>query len=210
MTVSSAQEKPVVLTKNFKFEDGLYLNFVDFQQNRPSLVWDELHTNLFVNPQTFIAQVFSLAKKEEKGLEPILADSIWGFSIGGIPYMRFPEGTLGKNVPVFVGLRVRGKICYMSYEEEVEKEVTISAYNPLTNVPFRQAKVNRSEKVNREWMLDFETGERIEFNRENFRHWIEDDPRFLETINSLESEEVEVKLFKCLLIYVDRNVTFIK
>ncbi len=205
VTVIPAQEMSNTLTKNFKFEDGVYLSFEDFQQNRPSYLWEDLHTNLFVNPQTFIGQVFSLDKKNKNDFAPLLVDSLWGFTIGGIPYMRFPEGTLNKSVPVFVGLRVRGKICYLAYEEEVEKKVLISAYNPLTNVPFRQATLDRYQKVKREWMLDFKTGERIEFNSENFRNWIQDDPKFLATIDALTEEELKEKLFKCLLIYVDRN-----
>ena len=53
--------------------------------------------------------------------------------------------------------------------------------------------------------MHFETGEVKDFTVENFLQWIQDDENLVETIMELSEEERQEKLFKCLLIYVDRN-----
>jgi len=70
--------------------------------------------------------------------------------------------------------------------------------------------VERKKNVTFERILNFETGEIVELTVENLKKWIQDDKKLLDTMNSLSHEEVEDKLFKCLLIYDDRNVVRIK
>ena len=57
--------------------------------------------------------------------------------------------------------------------------------------------------------MNFETGEVADFTIENFLKWILDDPRLIQSINELSQEEAQEKLFKCLLIYDDRNEVFV-
>lgn len=203
LNLAGAQPDSVLVTKNFKFEDGVYLTAGDWQQNRPAFTWEELDASLATNPQTFITQVESIRVRDSGA--SISPDSIWGISLGGIPYIRLDREASGTKATAFAGLRVRGKICYFSYPQDVTRQVQIKAYNPVTGRPFRSGVVDRTETVLREWMLDFRTGEVAEFNVENFQGWIADDPQLQRTVRELSPEEVEEKLFRCLLIYVDRN-----
>jgi hypothetical protein len=70
--------------------------------------------------------------------------------------------------------------------------------------------VEREERVTFEKILHFETGEVLDFTVDNFLSWIQDDENLVETILDLPPEERKEKLFKCLLIYVDRNEAWIK
>ena len=54
------------------------------------------------------------------------------------------------------------------------------------------------------------TGEILDFNIDNFLQWIEEDRHLVETIERTPIDEVEEKLFRLLLIYVDRHETTIK
>ncbi len=206
-----AQERgEVMLSKNFKFQDGLYFSFSDFKNNAPQFHWDTLDAHLFVNPQTLIAKVNTIHLKMEEGNQAIVLDSLWGFSLGGIPYIRLPKGTVSESFQVFAGIKLRGKICYYAYQEEVTKEVAMPIYNPLTRRPFYQTTVTRSFPEVREWMLDFETGKMETFNLTNFKTWIQDDPSLLKTVEEFDAQKAEERMFKCLLIYDDRNLVKIK
>ncbi|MEM9822923.1 MAG: hypothetical protein AAF985_17720 [Bacteroidota bacterium] len=208
--LNAQQDNEVVLTKNFKFADGLYFDFTDFQNNQPSLIWDTLYAELFVNPQTLNAKVQTISIKTKEGLQAIDLEQVWGFSIGGIPYIRLPKGVVSNDFMVFAGIRLRGKICYYAYEEEVTRRVPMPVYNPLTRRPFYTSSVERTIPELREWMLAFTTGETLAFNVENFKSWITDDPGLLKTIDEFDAQKAKDRLFKCLLIYDDRNLVNVK
>lgn len=197
----SAQTDSVLVTKNFKFNDGVYRSFADWRHNRPNWAWDSLDVVSATNPNTFLTQVEYIRFSDGRSL-PL--DSIWGLVINGIPYVRLPKGSVDKPLTSFAGMRVRGKIAYYNYEVTEEEMVEIRAYNPVTGVPFRKGKVKRETKALREFMIHFERGETVVFNRENLMAWIADDARLAEAVAALPEEDLEEKLFKALLIYVDR------
>lgn len=197
---AAAQE---MVTKNYQFQDGIYLQANSFHRNRPDYAWDEVEKSLFTNPQTFLTQV-----------EFIRADSfstqdVWGFCIGGIPYVRLEPRSNPKELPTFAGLQVRGNICYFSVQIDTTEMAPMSAYNPANGRPFRTGIVERDVRLLYQWMLRFETGEVAEFNRNNFLEWIQDDPGLSKSVRELSETEAGEKLFKCLLIYDDRNPVFI-
>ena len=195
-----------LLTKNFKFEDGIYLSFEDFQQNKPTISWDSVFARLHSNPQNLVTLVDTIHFKE--GAISLVLDELWGFSLGGIPYLNLQE-TNDAGLYKYVGLKVRGDICYYQIKETFEKPETITAYNPLTGVPFRQAQIVTNQEVEKPYMLSFESGERVDFNTDNFLDWIQDDKMLVKTVNNLPLQDRTKKLFKCLLICVDRNPVYV-
>jgi len=206
-SIYSQNDNLEMLTKNFKFEDGIYTSFEQFQQNEPDYYWEEVKANLFSNPQTFITQVEYIIYHQDT----ISMDSIWGLAIGGLPYIRLEDEMVKKGMTKFAALRLRGKICYFDYEIEKDVEYEISAYNPLTGKPFRSAMVARKENVMHAKILQFETGLMQDFTANNFMAWIKDDDKELyNSIKELTPAEANEKLFKCLLIYVDRNEVYLK
>ncbi len=206
----SAQADSLILTKNYRFNDGVYLSFEAFQSNTPDYEWGDLKANLVTNPQTFITHIQYVFIKNESGDIPLDLNKVWCVSLAGIPYLRLDENDPENNTTSFAGLQLRGKICYFSFDDLRRVKIPIHAYNPYNGRPFRSAVIEREKQVRIEKILNFETGEIADFNVRNLKNWIQDDPRLLETIDSLSEEEAEDKLFKCLLIYVDRNVVRIK
>ena len=206
----SAQEDSLILTKNYQFKDGVYLSFDAFQSNTPDYEWDDLKANLVTNPQTFLTQIEYIYIKDEEGDIPLPLSSIWCVSLAGIPYLQLNEIEVKKGLMSFAGLQLRGKICYYSFEDYRTVQIPMHAYNPYTGRPFRSGIVEREKNVTFERILNFETGEIAELNIENLKIWIKEDQKLLDTMNSLSLIELEDKLFKCLLIYDDRNVVRIK
>lgn len=196
-----------VLTKNFKFKDGLYMDFASFQKNQPTYSWIQLDGSLVTNPQTFITKVDYLYFKGKKDKQIDLSE-VWGLCLGGIPYIRLEEKQEENGIVEFAGLRVRGKICFYSFEEEVTRMVVVKAYNPLTGRPFRSGEVPTQETVVQERMLHFEKGTTAIFNVPNFLEWISDDRQLWKTLKDMPEEEIREKLFKTLLIYDDRQVVY--
>lgn len=213
-TVLSAQtdSTTTLLTKNFKFQDGVYLSLAAFQNNQPDYTWSELKTNLFSNPQTFITQVEYIQLKGDSvtTTKALDLETVWGISLDGIPYIRLPKNTLSTDLMSFAGLQVRGKICYFEFDRQEMRDVLMPVYNPLTRQPFRQAYVKREKQIYYQKMMDFKTGEIKTFNTENMLLWIEDDRKLWNAVNSLTEDEAHEKLFKSLLIYDDRQKIYIK
>ncbi len=202
---SFAQEDSLVLlTKNFKFEDGIYLSFDEFKQNQPSISWDSVFARLHTNPQNFITLVDTIHFKE--GAAEL--GKLWGFSLGGIPYIDIADRN-DAGLQRYVGLKVRGSICYYLMEEKFEETETITAYNPLTGIPFRQAEIVTEKERERPFMMSFENGEKLDFELDHFLDWIQDDKQLVKTVMNLPEQDRAEKLFKALLIYVDRNPVYV-
>ena len=205
----AAQNDTTLLTKNFKFTDGIYLTFAAFQRNQPDLQWKEVRAQVFSNPQTFLTQIEDLQLKDTTQHQIKLTD-VWGISLDGIPYLQLPADAVDGELATFAGLKVRGKLCYFEYERTEETDVKIQAYNPLNGRPFRTGFVKRTLPVLYPRILNFNTGEITPFDKENLLEQIEEDQQLIRTIEQLSPREVADKLFKCLLIYDDRNPAFIK
>lgn len=202
----------VLVTKNFKFSDGIYLTFNAFQQNRPDYKWEDVNHQVFINGDSFIskAEDFFLASGEK-----ILAHDIWGYTYNGIAYIRVePIISPNKEKEIFAtfsAIRVRGELSYFIYTEEIEKWVEINAYNPIDGRPFRTGKVLTTESATREKILHFQTGEIEDFSLANFLRIVATkDIQLWNALKDLPAAEAQEKLFKCLLIYDDRHEVFTK
>jgi hypothetical protein len=196
-----------LLTKNYHFTNGIYFNFEQLRRDQPAFAISKLVVHSFTNPQTSLTQVDSIFLKGTK--QPVPLDSIWAICLDGVPSIRVPSDEINKQLPNFAALKLRGKIGYYTYPDYRTKKVRVAAYNPLTGRPFRQGYVEREQEVFIEKILHFQTGEVKDFTVENLLTWIQDDPLLVETLTELPKEEQHEKLFKCLLIYVDRNPAYI-
>lgn len=199
------RDSSMLVGKNFKFNDGIYLTFEAFQQNKPSYSWDKTHSEYFTNPKTLLTHIAFIEYKNKD----IDLNSLWGVCINGIPYIRIKRFSTEEST-VFVGIKLRGKICYFTYDDVEEVSFPISAYNPLTGHPFRTALVNRQKSIIQEKILDFNTGDIKNMTISNVLEWVAGDHQLSNAIRSLSPDEAKEKLFKCLLIYDDRHPVYIR
>ncbi len=205
--ISVFGQDTVLLTKNFRFANGIYFSLAELQANKPGLPLDSMKLDVITNPQTSLTQLNAIFLKKYAHSFPV--DSIWAICLDGVPSIRVPKDEINKSLPNFAALKLRGKICYFTYPDYRQKTIQVAAYNPHTGRPFRHGHVVRDEEVIVEKILRFETGEVADFKAENLLTWINDDPILAETITELPKAEQQEKLFKSLLIYVDRNPTYL-
>lgn len=197
-----------LVTKNFEFKDGVYLNLEDLQSNTPNYKWKELKSNLAANPQTYMAQVEYLVTKESG--DSLNLDSVFAVCLGGIPFVRLEKNDVKKELTTFAGLQVRGRLSYFTYEDKVTVKKPFSAFNPLNGRAFRTAVVEREVEVEYKKILDLETGERYDFNKKNMLQLVKEDSELRLAVKVIKEEEMHEKLFKALLIYDDRHPIYIK
>ena len=200
----------VEVTPTFRFNDGIYLSFEEFQRNQPAHTWDGFTKRAVTNPQTLITQVDFIKNKTSQ--EYIDLDAIWGICIEGLPFIRIPKDSINKELATFAGLRVAGNITYYSYENRVEKEYDFSAYNPVNGRPFRKATVKRSVNVFKEKIFSFEAGEIMNFGRQHLNALMQDDPQLLKVLKELDTkgESYNEQLFQLLMSYNRRHPVYFK
>ncbi|MBR9922711.1 MAG: hypothetical protein GYB31_17915 [Bacteroidetes bacterium] len=199
----------VLISKNFEFQDGIYLSFASFQANKPDILWESVDATIYTNPQTHLTKIAEVWRLESNEfVEQLNPENFWGICRNGIPSILLSKDAVQKELATFAALRLRGKICYFAWPDSEVRNITMSAYNPRTGRPFRTGVVKREVDVLREFILHFETGEIRAFTLNNFIDWIPDDPGLKKSVLELDESEVEEKLFRCLLIYVDRNAVY--
>ncbi len=197
-----------LVSKNFKFKDGVYLQFEHFQKNQPTALWDSLDARLATNPQTL--QMYVELIKFKNRPDSIELHKVWCVVIDGIPYVKLPKESQKNAATMFTGMVLRGKLCYFQYDEIEERLVPMSAYIPQTGQPYITKNVLQKREVVREKLVKFESGEMYDFTLSNFKELIQEDKDLLSTVNALKPKEISEKLFKCLLIYNDRNPVYLK
>ena len=205
----SAQNR-IEVTPTYRFTDGIYLTFEEFQSNQPALSWSQFTRRSVVNPQTLIAQVDFIRYKNSQ--ESLDLDKIWGICIDGLPFIRIPKDSIHKQLPTFAGLRLAGNVCYFSYENRVNKEYEFAAYNPLNGEPFRKATVSRSVSVFVEKIFSFSDGKIINFDRSSLRFKMLDDPELSKVLDQLRpvEDEYKEKLFRLLMSYNRRHPVYFR
>lgn len=198
------------LNQSFEFQEGVYMSFEDFQLNRPTYTLDIVAGELVTNEEEWTIKAQNMRIKREDSETPLDLAGVWGICFNGLPYVKrsLTEGPV--SFAIFTGMKLRGKICYYDFEEEETKMITVSAYNPLNGRPFRTGQVPTKELVKREKMMHFESGEIVDFNRENLLKWIADDPQLVSSIEDLGDELPWETLYKCLRIYLDRHKVYVK
>ena len=198
-----APQDTVLLDNSFVFADGLYGSFDALKNNTPTHTWEEVYAQLFANPQTFVARLLSLDHRDQRTL--LVADSLWGIVLEGVPYVRVPaDAHFGKGTP-FVGLKIRGRLAYYTWESRREEEVEIRAYNPLNGRPFRTGRVRKQVPVFYEQLLHFTDGHVEPFTVNTVLAAIQSDTKLHRTLAELPEKEAWDQLYKMVQVFDDRN-----
>ncbi len=190
------------LNKYFRFTDGVYLSWNAFRQNRPEWPAQELSMLAFTNPKNKRTVVEWIRTRQDQNL-PI--DSIIVLVRQGVPFLALPSAWTGDTIVTFVPLKVRGKICYLTYPDTELEVRTFAAFNPKTGRPFRRAVVQRSKDVIRQKIVFFPTGEILDFTKENLRKLVADDPTVAAMIDALPERATDQQLYHILITYDSRH-----
>lgn len=196
-SLHTVAQDSVKLTKHFRFNDGIYMSFNDFYNNTPTRQFKEY--KIKAHPlNRYDAKQFELKDLASNKRVPTM--DVFAIVIGGVPFINNDYGKERKIADFFIivnRLTVVGNICFFVYDD----------YGTDFDL---QGSGTRPYVITRRMMFRFNTGEITSFNLSDFKIWIADDERLFATINALSDRDAAAKMYKCLLIYNDRNPIFMK
>lgn len=187
---SFAQKDSIQFNLDFKFEEGIYVNYLDFRMNRPVskalLVSKENKDQLdFIGKTIENSEyiIFTFGGRDFK----IKTDSIWGFSQNNSVYINYDKKMF--KIPVF------GNISQLIVTEDVSNQyrgTTPSAFYYNYGMTIGGGPNNVREM--KQMLFDFYSGKLIEFDLENVEEILKRDEKLHQEFMSLSRNKRRQKM----------------
>jgi len=216
----------VKYTPEFRFNDGIYLNFDQLKENSP-IPKAKLLTSADYNEREFYSKVFAADKiyfYDELGVrQEVAKDQIWGYSRNGVIYVMI-QGNF--NRITFVG-----SIChfvaditttydnrnnyyspygyYDPYYYSPYSYYGYGGYNPYGSYysPYGSTQSSRNEL--KQYIIDFETGKVMEFTVDNVKLLIMKDPVLYEEYVQLAKKKQKELMFVYVRRFNEKNPLYL-
>lgn len=226
MIMAQQGDTLVQYTPDFKFRDGIYMNFDMVKTNSP-IPKAKLFTSVDYNDKEFFDQVLSGEKiyfYDNLGIrQEIEKDAIWGFARNGVLYAKvqnnFNRITFFGSIIHFVadvttttGYNPYGY--YDPYYSPYRSFYSPYYYSPYSSryydpyyggYPYR----NTSRTDLEMFMIDFETGKSYEYNLENLEALLMRDPELYEEFVSMRNKNQKKMMFVYLRKFNERHPVFL-
>jgi hypothetical protein len=216
----SGQEKEgmVKYTPEFKFNDGIYLNFDQVKLNSP-IPKAKLLTSIDYNDREFFKKILEIDKiyfYDNMGVrQEIAKNTIWGYARNGVLYVQIQEN--------FNRITFIGSIChfvadittydsryynspYGYYDPYYSPYGYSSYYNPYYS-PYRQSNIARNEM--KQYLIDFESGKVLEFDVENTELLLMKDSQLYEEYVQLSRKKKKELMFVYIRKFDEKNPLYI-
>jgi len=223
------QEKPGMAkyTPDFKFNDGIYLNFEQVKANSP-IPKSKLLTSLDYNDREFFKKVLEGEKiyfYDDMGVrQDIATNTIWGYSRNGVIYVQIQENfnriTFVGNICHFVAdiTTVDSRYnnspygyydpYYSPYGYNNYYSPYNSYYSPYNSYsPYNQSNVSRTEM--KQYIIDFESGKVLEFDADNTELMLMKDNQLYEEYVQLSSRKKKELMFVYIRKFNEKNPLYI-
>jgi len=215
------KEGMVKYTPEFRFTDGIYLNFEQVKMNSP-IPKAKLLTSVDYNDREFFKKIFEMEKiyfYDNMGVrQEVAKNSIWGYARNGVLYVQVQEGF---NRITFVG-----SIChfvadittydsryynspYGYYDPYYSPYGYSNYYNPYSPYysPYRQSNMSRNEL--KQYIIDFESGKVLEFDVENTELLLMKDNQLYEEYVQLSRKKKKELMFVYIRKFNEKNPLYI-
>ena len=186
----------VKYTPDFRFKDGLYLNFGQVRNNSPIPSARVVSNN---DPGAFnffrdLVEEKTIAYFDELGSRrEVKTDNIWGFAQGGNLFINY-NGQFNR-IPIV------GRVChfisdvtvYQSYyDDPFYYDRYDYYYNPYYYRPYNH--MSKTKEM-RQYLLRFDTGEVLSYDREEIKVILMEDPELYEEYNKLRKRKQRDLMF---------------
>ena len=184
-------KKMVEYSPDFEFNDGIFPNFESVKENNP-IPAARIVTDEDLNDRAFYDKITSqkdITIYDENGVKKVMrTEDIWGYSRNGILYINVGMA--------FHRISYMGSICHFV--------ATVTTYNPNYYDPYyynpyysssyyyNRYSYPQSNVANtdlRQYLLDFETGDVMEYNTESVEVLLMKDPELSEEYNALRNRK---------------------
>ena len=216
------KEGMVKFTPDFKFTDGIYLNFDQVKANKP-IPKAKLLTSADYNDREFFNKVFSSDKiyfYDEIGVrQEVEKNNIWGFARNGVVYVlvqgNFNRITFFGNICHFVAdvttydSRYNYYSPYGYYDPYYSYPYSYGSYYPYGSYysPYRQQSLARNEL--KQYIIDFETGKILEFSVENVEILLMKDPSVYDEYVQLPRKKKKELMFVYIRKFNEKNPLYL-
>lgn len=216
-------EGMVKYTPDFRFRDGIYLNFDQVKNNQP-IPKAKLLTSVDYNDKDFFKKILEIDKiyfYDDLGIRKEIArNNIWGYARNGVLYVQIQENF---NRITFVG-----SIChfvadittydsryynpYGYYDPYYYSPYGYNSYyypyNPYSYYsPYRQSNMSRNEL--KQYLIDFESGKVLEFDIPNTELLLMKDNQLYEEYVQLSRRKKKELMFVYVRKFNEKNPLYL-
>jgi hypothetical protein len=210
-------------TPDFRFRDGIYLNFDQVKNNNP-IPKAKLLTSIDYNDREFFRKLFEPGKVyfyDDLGMrQEIAKNSIWGYARNGVLYVQIQESfnriTFVGNICHFVADITTYDSRYNSpygydpyYYSPYGYNSYYSPYSPYSPYysPYRQNNASRNEL--KQYLIDFENGKVLEFDVDNTELLLMKDAQLYEEYVQLPRRKKKELMFVYIRKFNEKNPLYL-
>jgi hypothetical protein len=221
LILGQEKEGMVKYSPDFRFKDGIYLNFEQVKLNSP-IPKAKLLTSIDYNDREFFKKIFEIDKiyfYDNMGIrQEVAKNSIWGFSRNGVLYVQIQDN--------FNRITFIGSIChfvadittydsrsygspYGYYDPYYSPYGYSNYYNPYSPYysPYRQSNMTRNEL--KQYLIDFESGKVLEFDVGNTELLLMKDNQLYEEYVQLSRKKKKQLMFVYIRKFNEKNLLYI-
>lgn len=209
LSASGQVRDTVALTPDFRFNDGIYLNFSQVKENSP-IPKAKILTSANYNDRDFFDKVLESDNiffyDALGGRQEVDKNDIWGYSRNGVLYVRVEDSfnriTYVGNFCHFVADITTYDRRYNNYPYNTPNpyfnNYYPSYYNPYGSqygygYPYNQNSITRKELV--QYIIDMEDGRAVEFDIKNVEILLLKDPELYQEFMMLSRKNKKQMLF---------------
>jgi len=203
--VDSTKIKMIKYTPEYKFKDGLYLQFEDFKNNSPVDKNKIIAPDLDRKDYNFVANVVESKKikiYDPLGIEvEIKTKNLWGFCSNGNIYININDDF--NRLPYIGSLShlVADKLVYNQNYNTPYGNNYYNSYNPYN--PYGNP--NAATVEMRQYILDMEKGTITDYTLENVEISLMKDPVLYDEFMDLSRKKKKQKMFFYMRKFNERN-----
>ena len=213
----------VKYSPDFRFNDGIYLNFDQVKLNKP-IPKAKLLTSVDYNDREFFKKILEMDKiyfYDNIGVrQEIEKNTIWGYARNGVLYIQiqgnFNRITFVGSICHFVAdittYDSRNSYPYGYYDPYYSPYGYGSYYSPYGSYyspysPYRQSNMSRNEL--KQYLIDFESGKVLEFDIENTELLLMKDNALYDEYVQLSRKKKKDLMFVYIRKFNDKNPLYI-
>lgn len=202
----SIRIKKIKYTHDFKFKDGVFIDIEDVKKNSP-IIKARIISDLDYNDYTFFEKLLSedyFVVLDGMGLrKEIKSENIWGFSQNGVLFIYWNEEF--NRIPVFG--TISHFIADKTYIQDHNRYSQNYYYNPYD--PYYPSGYQTTKTELRQYLLDTETGEVLDYTYKSIEIILMRDPQLYEEFIKLKKKQRKKLKFLFLRKYDEKHPFYI-
>ena len=194
--------KKIPYNSDFKFKEGIYLNFEQVKNNNP-LAKSRIISNLNIEDNQFFDAILNnktFSYYDDLGMKrDVLVKSIWGFSKNGIIYLRMND--------TYNRISYIGSICHFIANITVYQPSYYDPYYYNPNYYYRSYNSNNQSSTTqlKQFIMDFESGKILDYDEDNLELLFMRDPVLHDEYAALSKKKKDQMKFFYIRKFNERN-----